>query len=146
MAKKFSQPGTVIFVSAGLIFIFAAITMLNGHPENYLLLLPIGILILIILLIFYKLDVEVTDHTVDIRFGIGLIYRHIDISNISKATVVRNHWWMGWGIRFGLNYTLYNVSGLDAVELTLKGKKRKIRIGTNAPSELAYIINQKILS
>lgn len=142
---KFSQYGLVSFFSAGLVFITAFIAFAQ-HPAKYASLFVIGVLLLIMLLIFYKLEVEVTDHAVDVRFGIGLIHKHIDVSNISTATVVRNPWWMGWGVRFGLNYTLYNVSGFDAVELTLKGQKRKIRIGTNAPNELAYLINQKISS
>lgn len=140
---KFSQTGFVAILSAGLVFVTAFIALAE-HPVKYAALSVVGLLLLIMLLIFYKLEVEVSDHSVDVRFGIGLIRRHIDISDISAAAVVRNPWWVGWGIRFALNYTLYNVSGLDAVELTLKGKKRKIRIGTNAPKELVYLINQKI--
>ena len=142
---KFSQPGTVVFVSLGLTFI-AAIIAFTVYQANFTILIPVGIVILLVLLVFYKLEVEVTDRGVDVRFGIGLIHRHIDMSRISKATAVRNSWWMGWGIRLGLNYTLYNVSGLDAVELTLKGQTRKIRIGTNAPDKLADVINQKVSS
>ena len=142
---KFSQRGTVIYVATGLTFI-AAIIALAVNQANFTKLVPVGIVILLVLLIFYKLEVEVTDRGVDVRFGIGLIHRHIDISKISKATAVKNAWWMGWGIRLGLNYTLYNVSGLDAVELTLKGQTRKVRIGTNAPDKLADLINRKISS
>jgi len=140
---KFSQSGTVVFVTTGLMFIVSVIA-LAVYQASFTKLIPIGILIFLVFLCFYKLEVEVTNHAVDVRFGIGLIHRHFAISKISKATAVKNHWWMGWGIRLGLNYTLYNVSGLDAVELTLKGQTRKIRIGTNAPDELADLINQKI--
>ena len=142
---KFSQNGTVMFVAAGLVFTAATI-ILAQSSANDILLFPIGILILIVLLIFYKLDIEITNSTVNVRFGVGLIHSQIALSNIIEAKVVRNSWWMGWGIRFSSNYTLYSVSGLDAVELTLKGKKSKIRIGTNAPEELAYQINRRLSS
>jgi hypothetical protein len=50
--------------------------------------------------------------------------------------VVRNCWWYGWGIRRGPDFRLYNVSGLDAVELRLKSGEVR-RIGTDDPLALA---------
>jgi hypothetical protein len=46
--------------------------------------------------------------------------------------VVRNHWWNGFGIRVAAGFRLYNVSGLDAVELRLKSGEVR-RIGTDDP-------------
>jgi hypothetical protein len=49
---------------------------------------------------------------------------------------VPNRWWYGWGIRRGPGFRLYNVSGLDAVELRLKSGEVR-RIGTDDPLALA---------
>jgi hypothetical protein len=49
---------------------------------------------------------------------------------------VRNHWWNGFGIRMRPGFRLYNVSGLDAVELRLKSGGVR-RIGTNDPDGLS---------
>ena len=44
-------------------------------------------------------------------------------------------WWWGWGVRYYGQGWLYNVSGLDAVEIRLKSGKH-IRIGTDEPEAL----------
>jgi hypothetical protein len=49
---------------------------------------------------------------------------------------VRNHWWNGFGIRMTTGFRLYNVSGLDAVELRLRSNETR-RIGTDDPQGLA---------
>jgi len=49
---------------------------------------------------------------------------------------VRNRWWNGFGIRMRPGFRLYNVSGLDAVELRLKSHEVR-RIGTDDPQGLA---------
>lgn len=100
----------------------------------------------LILVLFYKLDVQVTDQDVTFRFGIGLIRRKIPLNQIIDAKVVKNSVWSGWGIRIGPSFTLYNVSGFNAIELTLKGKKRKVRIGTTVPKKLSQYINQKVMA
>jgi hypothetical protein len=57
-------------------------------------------------------------------------------STKSKRSRSRNHWWNGFGIRSGSGFRLYNVSGLDAVELHLKSHDVR-RIGTDDPQGLA---------
>jgi hypothetical protein len=54
--------------------------------------------------------------------------------------VVRNRWYYGWGIRITPRGWLYNVSGLDAVELALKNGKC-VRIGSDEPHALARAID-----
>jgi hypothetical protein len=50
--------------------------------------------------------------------------------------VVRNKWYHGWGVRKIPGGWMYNVWGLDAVELELASGK-KFRIGTDEPQDLA---------
>jgi len=49
--------------------------------------------------------------------------------------VVRNSWLQGFGIRMAPGFRLYNVSGLDAVDLQLKSGEIR-RIGTDDPQGL----------
>jgi hypothetical protein len=60
----------------------------------------------------------------------------LPLDEIETVAIVRNHWWNGFGIRSGSGFRLYNVSGLDAVELHLKSHDVR-RIGTDDPQGLA---------
>ncbi|HEU4752170.1 MAG TPA: hypothetical protein VFU47_03600, partial [Armatimonadota bacterium] len=55
--------------------------------------------------------------------------------------------WIGWGIRLAWDHgpiSVYNVSGLEAVELRMKGGGR-FRIGTDEPRELCAAIHDRIM-
>jgi hypothetical protein len=93
-------------------------------------------------LLFYNLSVKVTSEKVSIRFGIGLIRKSFAISAIETCIPVTNKWWYGWGIHFAGITTIFNVSGMKAIELTFKGRRRKVRIGTDHPDELSRYINE----
>jgi hypothetical protein len=86
-----------------------------------------------IMVTFSRLTVEVT-HEVLVRFGRRWPRHTIDPSGISATRVVRNSAWYGWGIRWIRKGSLWNVSGLDAVELELTNGRR-FRIGTDEPAE-----------
>jgi len=69
-------------------------------------------------------------------FGPGIWRYRIALAEVDGVAIVRNKWWNGFGIRMRPGFRLYNVSGLDAVELRLKtGEVR--RIGTDDPQGLA---------
>jgi hypothetical protein len=85
----------------------------------------------------------VDEETVTTKFGVGLIRKKIKLKDIQGATRVRNKWWYGWGMRMGPSGWIYNVSGLDAVEIELKGGER-FRIGTDEPEELLRVLRQRI--
>ena len=104
---------------------------------------PVGVGVLLILLLccglFWGLTVEVTETDVVLIFGFGLIRKRFPVSGIVNARAVRNRWYFGWGIRLLPRGWLYNVSGLDAVEIeTTDGSVH--RIGTDEPSELLRAI------
>ena len=63
----------------------------------------------------------------------------VGATEIVGAEPVRNEWHYGWGIRFTAFGWLFNVSGLDAVELALDSGKR-VRIGTDEPRRLAEAV------
>lgn len=93
--------------------------------------------------LFSGLTVRVDHTSVAIRFGPGLIRKSFSLSDIASCGPVRNRWWYGWGIRKIPGGWLYNVSGLDAVELQMKDG-RVYRIGTDEPRALADAIVQGI--
>lgn len=98
------------------------------------LLLAIGAL-LVFATLFATLSVRVDMIEVRLRFGIGLIQRRFAVADIVAFQEVTNPWSYGWGIRWYPGGTLYNVSGLSAVELSL-ADGRRVRIGSDDPSTL----------
>ena len=93
-----------------------------------------------ILSAFYGMTVIVTDNQIKIKFGIGLITKKIDLSQVKSATAQSYPIYYGYGIRFIPNGILYNVSGTHAVELKFKNKSRVIQIGTNDWEKLTEVI------
>ena len=93
--------------------------------------------------LFDSLTVRVSHDLVEISFGIGIIRKQFDVGNIRRARVVKNKWYYGWGIRLTPHGWLYNVSGLDAVEILMDNGKQ-YRIGTDQPNELENAINTVI--
>jgi hypothetical protein len=89
---------------------------------------------------FLSLTVEIDGATLTVKFGPGLIRKRIPIAEIERATAVKNPWFIGWGIRWYPGHCwVWNISGLQAVELDLKGG-RKFRIGTDEPAALVEAI------
>ncbi len=85
--------------------------------------------------LFGWLTVEVDARRTRITFGIGLIKRSIPFDTIRGFAPVRNPWYYGWGLRLTPRGLLYNVSGLQAVELLLDDG-RHVGIGTDEPNAL----------
>ncbi len=110
--------------------------------REMILLLPL-ILISIVEILFFLLTVRADKTLIHLKFGIGLIQKTIPLSDISSCKIARSSPLCGWGIRCIGNGWLYNVSGLDAVELSLKNGRR-IRIGTDDPQGLMEAIQGRI--
>ena len=100
-------------------------------------------LVLAFLLQVSSLTVEIDRGVLECRFGAGLIRKRIALEEIRDARPVRNRWYWGWGIRYTPRGWLFNVSGLDAVELALASGKT-FRIGTDEPAELTAAIRRAI--
>jgi len=94
--------------------------------------------------LFGVLRVSVGDGQFVARFGwLGLFRRRIDLGEVRQARAVRNKWYYGWGIRLTPHGWLWNIQGLDAVELELNSG-RKTRIGTDQPKELVRAVDRAI--
>jgi hypothetical protein len=128
---RHTQRGTLILaVTLGMAMVFAVLAMT--------LLKPMWIAPLILLVtawLFRSLTIEITDSELRWRFGPGLIRKSVLLAEIVSAEPVRTgpSWGIHWSPRTGW---LYNVSGLDAVAVTLRGGK-KFALGTDEPQVLA---------
>ncbi len=91
-------------------------------------------------LLFHSLTVEIDATHLRFRFGIGLIRKSIRLAEIVEVKPVRNSWLHGWGIHRTPHGWLYNVSGWEAVEITLTSRKR-LRLGTDEPQRLARALS-----
>jgi len=126
-----------------MIIIVVVIVMVARVAPTIVLVAPaIGLIVLLACaVLFHSLSVEVTTTKVRLWFGAGLIHKTFAASEIREARVVRNRWIWGWGIRLTPHGWLFNVSGLDAVEIELLSG-RQYRIGTDQPHELHAAIEE----
>lgn len=137
---KHTQIGWVVLVSVGTAIL---LTGYIGILElNWLVFSVLGMLI-ICLILFGTLTVNGNSTSIRIRFGPGLIRKSFRLDEIGSCTVVRNHWWYGWGIRRTVKGWLFNVSGLDAVELSMRDGTF-YRIGTDEPRKLCDFLQRKL--
>jgi hypothetical protein len=107
-------------------------------------LLWVGIpIVLVTSATFATLSVEVDHAFVHMKFGLGLVARHFPLAKIRSFSQVTNPWYYGWGIHIFPGGTLYNVSGLSAVEL-VHADGRRVRIGTDKPEELVLALQRAL--
>ncbi|MFW6056861.1 MAG: hypothetical protein ACOC9B_06095 [Chloroflexota bacterium] len=114
-----------------LLILMGSVFESGGHWSSVLVLL----VIVVAMLTYSRLTVTVTDEVLDLRFGTPLIHKRYRLKDIKSSRTIRNRWFYGWGTRITPHGWLYNVSGLDGVEVEFESGK-KIRIGTNEPQQL----------
>jgi len=135
-----TQRGTLIIGAVIAVTLVILVSMILFGPV-WVTLIVAGIMILA-LAIFSTLTVSVQQDALRIWFGpLRLIKKSWPISDIASVTTVTNRWYYGWGIRWTPHGPLYNVAGLEAVEVTLISGK-KFRIGTDEPEELKRAIEK----
>lgn len=124
--------GAAVVLNLGLLAVFDDLAV-------RVLLVALVVVFALCALLFSALTVSVDAQHLTARFGPGPIAKRIPLSSIRDAQPVRNPWWYGWGIHLTPHGWLWNVSGFEAVELTLDGGQR-IRIGTDEPQVLADVL------
>jgi hypothetical protein len=133
-----TQRGTVVQVAllAGAGICFAAAQLASAPPF-------VGPLILVVVAVsaymFSSLTVRVSDRAVSWWFGPGVFRKELPLTEIKTAEVTRTRLLEGWGIHRTSRGWLYNVSGFDAVQITLHSGKR-ILLGTDEPDRLRSAI------
>ena len=151
---KHTQIGYLMLVVTLAVLVFFAWLQITARaePPSYdsganFAITTIMALILFILASFSTLAVTLDDNYLRIKFGYGIFRKKFPLSEVLSAKTVKNHWYYGWGIRlwFWPYMWIYNVSGFDAVEVTMKNG-RIHRIGTDVPVELETAIKRVISS
>jgi len=126
-------------------FVLAQIMAQAEDPSYYsgtnFLITAIMIIIVTTLLSFTTLSTSINEDNIRIKFGYGIFTKKFPLSEIASVQIVKNHWYYGWGIRLWLwpKMWIYNVSGFDAVQITMKNGN-VYRIGTDVPLELESAI------
>lgn len=126
---------TVIFVTVPVAVLLLFVGGLDDGPwavlaNSIVLLLTAGILTL-----FARLTTTVESGRVAVAFGWGWPVHTENVAEIEAVRLVRNSSWHGWGMRRTPSGWMYNVWGLDAVEIDLSSGK-SFRIGTDDPQGL----------
>ena len=116
----------------------AAIVWRSGQWSAAIILITL----IAVALVFSSLTVELNGRELRWYFGPGFWAYRLPLDEIETVAAVRNHWWNGFGIRMRPGFRLYNVSGLDAVELRLKSGDVR-RIGTDDPQGLSAALNSR---
>ncbi len=135
VAYRRTQRATVILALFAAAIVGAALAAMLVSPWFWLVVLGLAA----VAYLFSSLTVLVDDKAVQWSFGPGLIWKSVLLADIAEVQSVRNKWWYGWGIRYTPHGWLYNVSGLDAVQLGLTGGKT-VRVGTDEPAQLCRAI------
>jgi hypothetical protein len=130
MIYRHTQAGALIRALLGVFIVFGAFMGVVGPGSSKTgFWILVGVM-MIIWALFHSLTVEIDPRCLRWRFGPGVLKWDLLISDLESAQASRSHWYNGWGIRWTPTGWLYNVSGLDCVNIHLKNGKT-IRIGTN---------------
>ncbi|HEW79552.1 MAG TPA: hypothetical protein ENH34_06300 [Phycisphaerales bacterium] len=139
---------TIIFMATAFYYILKK-APLNDFADkiNCIIFLVAGILSVGVLvwaaLLMSSLNIKIDADFVRVIFGMGMFRKKFALKDIIYCKTVKNKWWHGWGIHMCGGGWLYNVSGFDAVEITM-ASGRKNRIGTDEPEKLAEAIGPMI--
>jgi len=130
---RHTQRGTLILaVTLGMALVFCGLGFSIGLLKSLWISVPV---LLAAAWLFSSLTVEITDRELRWKFGPGLIRKSVPLAEIVSAQLARTgpSWGIHWSPRTGW---LYNVSGFDAVAVTLRSGK-KFALGTDEPQALA---------
>jgi hypothetical protein len=132
MRYKHTQIGYLIIGGLFGIAIFLAITgiVAPAGRDGVLISAIIEVILLICAIVFSKLTIKIDGESLEASFATGLIRKKVRLAEIAEFEPVRISWWHGWGIHLTPYGWLYNVSGLDAVAITLRNG-RKFALGTD---------------
>lgn len=143
MDYKHTQTGYLtIFVLLAVALIYGVVLTQTGFNFPVIVMM---LFVLFVLASFWSLQVTIDKNSVRIKFSYGIFCKQFLLKEIDSAKAVKNHWYYGFGIKLWLWPTMwiYNISGFDAVEITMKNGKR-YRIGTDEPKQLERAIMQAI--
>ena len=126
--------GLVILV--GILVVFVPILFADEASTAFKVAMGVALgIAMVAVVLFSRLRVRVAGGRLVTSFGWGWPKRTIELDMVIAARFVRNKWWYGLGIRKVPRGWMFNVWGLDAVELEFESG-RVFRGGTNEPDAL----------
>ena len=138
---KHTQVGYIHVIAwSAIILVLACINVFIGIEPYTLIFL---ILLAVLLALLSTLTVRVGGGAITVQFGVGIIRKRIQLSDVETYAKVRNPWYYGLGIRYTPRGWLYNIYGLSAIELLMKNG-RTCRIGTDDPDGFAQALQEAL--
>ena len=136
---KHTQSGTITRIAAvaGLAVTVFAVSQVGSRPILWL----VGFIGVVGMFALSSMTVEIDHERLRFWFGPGWIGRSFPLREIRSWTPVTNPWWYGWGIRLTPHGWLYNVSGWEAIEITMRNGRR-FCLGTDEPGRLREAIRE----
>lgn len=142
MDYKHTQIGTAILAVMGTSALVLAYSAIVKPADNAnFAFLVVGV----IAILFSSLTIKIGEGQIRWFFGPGFWRKSLDYTQIDSAKIIKTKWYNGLGIRLLSTGWLYNVSGLDAVELKLKDGTT-VSLGTNEPEKLLEAIKKALES
>ncbi len=136
---RHSQVGWVVIVAVlAAVLVVVPLVAIPGAPLGAVL---VAAVVLLAGVAFSILTVEVDARELRVSFTGGLVRRRIALAEVRAVRAVRNPWYYGWGIHVIPHGWIWNVSGLDGVELHLHDG-HVFRIGTDEPEALVGAIER----
>jgi len=137
-----TQRGTIIQAALliGAVICFGLSRLVAAPP----FVVPMVLVVFVVCAyMFSSLTIHITDHALHWCFGPGTFRKTLALADIKTAEVTRTRLLDGWGIHKTSRGWLYNVSGFDAVLITLHSGKG-ILLGTDEPDRLRSAILRAI--
>ena len=133
--------GFVAFAALALVFLAAVVGAPQTNMAAVIGFTAFFLMLGAVLLNFSRLTVTVDTEVITAAFGRGWPQREIQVDKVVSTNQVRNRWLDGFGVRSTNNGPLYNVWGLEAVQLRLDDNTL-FQIGTDQPDVLQAAIDQ----
>ena len=132
---------TICVLFSAAIFVAVTGIVAPAGRDSLLIRTMIEVILLISAIVFSRLTIKVDGQILEACFTTGLICKKVPLADIAECEPIRVRWWYGWGIHLTPYGWLYNVSGLDAVAITLHSG-RKFALGTDDPDGLVDAIRR----
>jgi hypothetical protein len=134
---------TICILFGATICVAVMAIVVPANRDGLLISATIEVIFLICAIVFSKLTIKIDGETLRACFAMGLVFKKVPLAEIAACEPLRIRWWYGWGIHLTPYGWLYNVSGLDAVAITLRDG-RKFALGTDNPQALVDAIERLI--
>lgn len=131
-----------MLLTAGLALVAIVVVVPDGPDAAIARVIAAAVFVVLVAAaaVFHRMTVTVDRERLRWCFGFGVLRREVAIADIEGVERTRTHPIEGWGVHWTRRGWLYNVSGLDAVLVRLRGG-RTFLLGTPEPDRLVDAID-----